>query len=102
MILLRLLWWCSLLLSVLTLAPMGWVWLHPESDLLGNGVVFVLLIPAGLASLSAFVVPSIVMIFLELSPPEMKRIPIRTRPNSTGRNPRETAALRRNAPNPKE
>jgi hypothetical protein len=49
---------------------MGWVWLYPESDLLGNGVVFVLLIPAGLASLSAFVVLSIVMIFLKLSPPQ--------------------------------
>ena|GEM_PF-958755 len=75
MILLRLLWWCSLLLSVLTLAPMGWVWLYPESDLLGNGVVFVLLIPAGLASLSAFVVLSIVMIFLKLSPPKDEENP---------------------------
>jgi hypothetical protein len=54
---------------------MGWVWLYPESDLLGNGVVFVLLIPAGLASLSAFVVLSIVMIFLKLSPPKDEENP---------------------------
>ena len=78
LILIRFLWWCSLLLSIFAIVFIVGVLRLLDSDDLGNGVIFpfaAAVIPAALAPLLAFVVLSIVRICLKLSPPRDEENP---------------------------